>query len=44
MIISGQLRGKGVKPPEQIVPPKQFFSELGKRDIKIKVEERYDLN
>ncbi len=44
MIISGQLKGKGVKPPEQIVPPKQFFTELGKRDIKIKVEEKYDLN
>ncbi|MEM0099191.1 MAG: saccharopine dehydrogenase C-terminal domain-containing protein [Thermoplasmata archaeon] len=44
MIISGQIKGKGVKPPEQIVPPKQFFNELGKRDIKIKVEEKYDLN
>ncbi|MEM4058575.1 MAG: saccharopine dehydrogenase C-terminal domain-containing protein [Thermoplasmata archaeon] len=44
MIASNTLKGKGVKPAEQIIPPKQFFNELSKRDIKIKVEERYDIN
>ncbi len=44
MIMNGVIKGKGVKPPEQIVPTKQFFSELSKRDIKIKVEEKYDIN
>ncbi len=44
MIMNGTIKGKGVKPAEQIVPSKQFFSELAKRDIKIKAEERYDIN
>jgi len=44
MILDGTIRGKGVKPPEQIVPTKQLFSELAKRDIKIKVRETYDSN
>jgi len=44
MIVSNTLKGKGVKPAEQIIPPKQFFNELSKRDIKIKVEEHYDIN
>lgn len=44
MIMSGVIKGKGVKPPEQIVPPKPFFAELGKRDIKIKTEESFDSN
>lgn len=44
MIISGTIKGKGVKPPEQIVPTKPFFAELGKRDIKIKTEETFDSN
>lgn len=35
MIASGSIKGKGVKPAEQIVPPKQFFSELEKRDIHV---------
>lgn len=44
MMISGTIKGRGVKPPEQIVPTKQFFAELAKRDIKIKVRENYNLN
>jgi len=44
MIMSGIIKGKGVKPPEQIVPTKPFFMELGKRDIKIKTEETFDSN
>ncbi len=44
MIMNGTIKGKGVKPPEQIVPIRPFFAELGKRDIKIKVEEKYDSN
>lgn len=44
MIMNGTIKGKGVKPAEQIVPTKQFFSELAKRDIKIRVEEKYDIN
>lgn len=35
MIASGTIKAKGVKPPEQIVPPRQLFRELQKRDIKI---------
>jgi saccharopine dehydrogenase (NAD+, L-lysine-forming) len=44
MIMNGVIRGKGVKPPEQIVPVKPFFAELGKRGIKIKAEESFDSN
>lgn len=44
MIIGGTIKGKGVKPPEQIVPTRPFFAELGKRDIKLKIEEIYDAN
>ena len=44
MIMSGVIKGKGVKPPEQIVPVKPFFAELGKRGIKIKTEESFDSN
>lgn len=44
MIMTGVIKGKGVKPPEQIVPVKPFFAELGKRDIKIKAEESFDSN
>lgn len=35
MIASGTIKAKGVKPPEQLVPPRQFFNELRKRDIRI---------
>jgi saccharopine dehydrogenase (NAD+, L-lysine-forming) len=44
MIMSGVIKGKGVKPPEQIVPVKPFFAELGKRGIKITTEESFDSN
>ena len=44
MIMSGVIKGKGVKPPEQIVPVRPFFAELGKRGIKIKTEESFDSN
>jgi len=44
MILNGTIKGKGVKPPEQIVPTKQFFQELARRDIKISIEEMYDVN
>lgn len=44
MIMNGVIKGKGVKPPEQIVPTKPFFAELGKRDIRIKTEESMDSN
>jgi saccharopine dehydrogenase (NAD+, L-lysine-forming) len=44
MIMGGVIKGKGVKPPEQIVPVKPFFAELGKRDIKIRTEEAFDSN
>lgn len=44
MMVTGTIKGKGVKPPEQVVPVKQFFAELAKRDIKIKIKEEYDLN
>ncbi len=44
MIMGGVIKGKGVKPPEQIVPVKPFFAELGKRDIKIRSEESFDSN
>jgi len=44
MILNGTIKGKGVKPPEQIVPAKQFFQELAKRDIKIAAEESYEIN
>ncbi len=44
MILNGTVKGKGVKPPEQLVPTKQFFQELAKRDIKISTEEVYDIN
>lgn len=35
MIASGVIKAKGVKPPEQLVTPRQFFNELHKRDIRI---------
>jgi len=44
MILNGTIKGKGVKPPEQIVPARQFFQELAKRDIKIAAEESYEIN
>ncbi len=44
MIASGILKGKGVKPPEQIIPPKILFAELGKRDIKVRYEETSEIN
>lgn len=45
MVASGTIKGgKGVKPPEQIVPPKLFFPELAKRDIKVRSVEASDLN
>jgi saccharopine dehydrogenase (NAD+, L-lysine-forming) len=44
MIMGGVIKGKGVKPPEQIVPVKPFFAELGKRDIRIRTEESFDSN
>lgn len=44
MIMNGTIKGKGVKPAEQIVPTKQFFNELAKRDIKIRAKEEYDIN
>lgn len=35
MMVSGLIKGKGVKPAELVVPPKEFFEELNKRDIGI---------
>lgn len=35
MIATGIIKGAGVKPAELVVPPKEFFTELGKRDIGI---------
>jgi len=38
MICNGSIKKRGVYTCENIVPPKPFFKELGKRNIKIKKE------
>ncbi len=44
MIAGGIVKGKGVKPPEQIIPPKLFFPELAKRDIRVRSRETSDIS
>lgn len=41
MLARGEIRGTGVRAPENIVPPRPFFRELEKRDIRIR---RWKLN
>ena len=40
MIANGLIRKSGVLPPEQCVPVKTFFRELGKRGLKISLQTR----
>lgn len=35
MIAEGEIREKGVKPPEQVIPPNRLFEEIGRKGIKI---------
>jgi len=37
MIAGGEISGAGVHPPENIVPPKAFFSHLAKRGMRVRV-------
>lgn len=41
MIAVGKIRAKGVLPPEQCIEPEEFFRELGKRKMEIKVRMAY---
>jgi len=36
MLLSGMIAGRGVRPPEQVVPPAPFFRELRRRRITIR--------
>lgn len=36
MLARGEIRGAGVAAPENVIPPKPFFRELEKRDIRIR--------
>ena len=40
MIGRGDIKGTGVKAPEEVVPPEPYVSELAKRNITIEVSER----
>lgn len=40
MIGRGDIRGTGVKAPEEVVPPEPYVSELAKRNITIEVSDR----
>lgn len=38
MIARGEIRATGVRAPEEVVPPKAFFRELGRRGIPVRVQ------
>jgi lysine 6-dehydrogenase len=41
MLVRGEIRGTGVQPPENVVPPRLFFNELKKRGFTFR---RWQLN
>ena len=40
MIARGDIRAEGVKAPEEVVPPREFFAEMAKRGVEVHIEER----
>ena len=43
MQVRGMIKEAGVWPPEQVIAPEYFFSELAKRDIRVQVATEEDL-
>jgi lysine 6-dehydrogenase len=40
MIARGAIRAEGVKAPEEVVPPREYFAEMAKRGAEVHIEER----
>lgn len=43
MLLSGEVKEKGVVPPEACINPEPFFQELAKRNIHVYVQERFPI-